>query len=64
MSVSSFTWRASLRPRRASLDHDEVISVRPVALDEALAMIARGEMVDAKSIVALLRARDFLAGAG
>jgi hypothetical protein len=29
-------------------------------LDEALAMIVRGEMVDAKSIVALLRARDFL----
>jgi ADP-ribose pyrophosphatase len=30
-------------------------------LDEALAMIVRGEMIDAKSIVALLRARDFLA---
>jgi ADP-ribose pyrophosphatase len=42
------------------LDHDEVISVRTTALDEALAMIVRGEMVDAKSIVALLRARDFL----
>ena len=45
------------------LDHDEVISAKPVALDEALAMIVRGEMVDAKSIVALLRARDFLAQA-
>jgi ADP-ribose diphosphatase len=44
------------------LDHDEVISAKPIALDEALAMIVRGEMVDAKSIVALLRARDFLAG--
>src|ERR1700694_4132792 len=44
------------------LDHDEVISVTRVDLDQALAMIARGEMVDAKSIVALLRARDFLAG--
>jgi hypothetical protein len=32
-------------------------------LEEALAMIARGEVVDAKSIVALLRARDFLAEA-
>ena len=45
------------------LDHDEVISATRVDLDETLAMIARGEMVDAKSIVALLRARDFLAGA-
>jgi hypothetical protein len=32
-------------------------------LEQALAMITRGEMVDAKSIVALLRTRDFLAGA-
>jgi 8-oxo-dGTP pyrophosphatase MutT (NUDIX family) len=46
------------------LDHDEVISATPVALDKALAMIASGELIDAKSIVALLRARDFLAGAG
>ena len=44
------------------LDHDEVISAKPVDLEEALALIVRGEMVDAKSIVALLRARDFLAG--
>jgi ADP-ribose diphosphatase len=46
------------------LDHDEVISATPVALEEALAMIARGELIDAKSIVALLKARDFLAAAG
>ena len=45
------------------LDHDEVLSVRRVDLDEAVAMVARGEIVDAKSIVALLRARDFIAGA-
>ena len=45
------------------LDHDEVISAAPVALEEALAMIARGELIDAKSIVALLKTRDFLAGA-
>lgn len=46
------------------LDHDEVISATPVALDRALAMIVSGELIDAKSIVALLRARDFLTGAG
>jgi len=45
------------------LDHDEVISAKPVDFEEALAMIDRGEMVDAKSIVGLLRARDFLARA-
>ncbi len=45
------------------LDHDEVISAGPVALDEALAMITRGEIIDAKSIVAMLRARDFLSEA-
>ena len=42
------------------LDHDEVISVKAVPLEEALAMITRAEIIDAKSIVALLRARDFL----
>jgi 8-oxo-dGTP pyrophosphatase MutT (NUDIX family) len=45
------------------LDHDEVITATQVNLEEALAMITRGEIVDAKSIVALLRMRDFLAGA-
>jgi len=45
------------------LDHDEVITATQVDLEEALAMITRGEIVDAKSIVALLRMRDFLAGA-
>jgi ADP-ribose pyrophosphatase len=44
-------------------DQDEVISATPVALDQALSMIASGELIDAKSIVALLRARDFLTGA-
>jgi ADP-ribose pyrophosphatase len=45
------------------LDHDEVINATRVDLKDALAMIMRGEIVDAKSIVALLRTRDFLAGA-
>lgn len=51
-----------LRDAPAELDHDEVISANAVAMDDVLAMIVRGEMVDAKSIVALMRARDFLAG--
>jgi len=43
-----------------ALDHDEVLSVSRVPFDETFAMIRRGEIVDAKSIVALYRARDFL----
>jgi ADP-ribose pyrophosphatase len=43
-----------------TLDHDEVISVSRVPFDETFAMIGRGEIVDAKTIVALYRARDFL----
>ena len=43
-----------------TLDHDEVIAVSRVPFDETFAMIRRGDIVDAKSIVALYRARDFL----
>lgn len=42
------------------LDRDEVITVSRVPFEEAFAMIRRGDIVDAKSIVALYRARDFL----
>ena len=42
------------------LDHDEVITVSRVPFEETFAMIRRGDIVDAKSIVALYRARDFL----
>ncbi len=43
-----------------ALDHDEVITVGRVPFEETFAMIRRGDIVDAKSIVALYRARDFL----
>ena len=42
------------------LDHDEVLRVSKVPFDEAFEMIRRGDIVDAKSIAALYRARDFL----
>src|ERR1700679_3535438 len=42
------------------LDHDEVITVSRVPFEETFAMIRRGDIVDAKSIVALYRTRDFL----
>lgn len=41
-------------------DHDEVIQVSRVPFTETFAMIQRGEIVDAKTIAALYRARDFL----
>ena len=42
-------------------DDDEVIvEVKAVAYDECLAMVARGEINDAKTIAALLHARRFL----
>jgi ADP-ribose pyrophosphatase len=43
-----------------SLDHDEVIRVGRVPFEEAFAMIRRGDIIDAKTIAALYRARDFL----
>jgi ADP-ribose pyrophosphatase len=43
-----------------ALDHDEVISVSRVSFEETFEMIRRGDIVDAKTIVALCRARDFL----
>ena len=43
-----------------TLDHDEVIAVSRVPFEETFAMIRRGDIVDAKTIVALYRARDFL----
>src|SRR5579863_8452398 len=42
------------------LDHDEVINVERVPLDEAMRMIRRGEILDAKTIAALHLAREFL----
>ncbi len=42
------------------LDRDEVITVERVPFEETFAMIRRGEIVDAKTMVALYRARDFL----
>lgn len=41
-----------------SLMDDETIAVETVALDEVPALVARGEVADAKSIVGLLTARE------
>ncbi len=45
------------------LDPDEVLTVRPVPLAQALEMIRTGDIQDAKTIVGLLLASSFLAKA-
>ncbi len=42
------------------LDHDEVIVVERVKFDDALAMVRSGEIIDAKTIVALHHAQAML----
>jgi ADP-ribose diphosphatase len=50
-----------LSPASQALQDDEVLSVERLPLDEAVSMALRGEITDAKSICALLRARQFSA---
>jgi ADP-ribose pyrophosphatase len=49
-----------LSPSAARLDADEVITVAAVKFEDALAMVERGEIIDAKTIAALHHARAFL----
>jgi len=49
-----------LEPAGQNLQHDEVLTVERLPLDEAVRRAARGEIHDAKSVCALLRARDLL----
>lgn len=50
-----------LQPAAGHHDDDEVITeVRPVHLEECLAMVARGEICDAKTLAGLLHARRFV----
>lgn len=56
-------WLArDLVPASQNLDQDEVIEVERVAFGEALAMIRRGEIQDAKSICGLYLAEQYLRG--
>jgi ADP-ribose pyrophosphatase len=49
-----------LAPSPTQLDFDEVIKVERVNFERAIAMIASGEIIDAKTIAALHHARAFL----
>jgi len=50
----------SLQPAERHLDKDEIIHVHEVACEEALDMIRRGDIQDAKSIAGLFLAFDWL----
>jgi ADP-ribose pyrophosphatase len=50
----------NLSSSSGQLDFDEVIKVDRVDLEEALAMISAGEIIDAKTIAALHHAKAFL----
>ena len=45
-----------LTPTRQQLDHDEVLEVHFLQLEDALRMVHQGEIVDSKTIIALLLA--------
>jgi len=51
-----------LEPAKQELQPDEVLSVERMPLDQAVELARRGEIRDAKSVCALLRAPSFLAG--
>jgi ADP-ribose pyrophosphatase len=50
-----------LAPSASELDFDEVIKVEQINFEQVLAMVAAGEIIDAKSIAALHHAQAFLA---
>jgi ADP-ribose pyrophosphatase len=49
-----------LSPSTSQLDFDEVIKVERINFEQTLAMVAAGEIIDAKTIAALHHARSFL----
>jgi len=55
-------WATGLALGRSRPDDDERIEVVPVMWDDALAMVARGEICDAKSVIGLLMAQSRRAG--
>lgn len=51
-------------PRRAVSAEEHAMTIEPVALDAVPGLIARRELVDAKSIIGLLLTREHLEGRG
>lgn len=58
--VIHFFLAEELEPGQRDLSEGEVLDVEPVAFDEAVAMARRGEILDMKSVTALLFADAFL----
>ena len=53
-----------LTPTQQELQHDEVLTVERMPLDEAVRLAGQGEIRDGKSVCALLRAPRFLNRSG
>ena len=53
-----------LTPARQNLDHDEVLTVERLPFQRALEMARSGEIVDSKTICALMLAREAIAAGG
>lgn len=53
---------SGLQPARQHLDKDEIINIHEIEFSEAIEMIRRGEIQDAKSIAGLFLAFDWLKG--
>lgn len=53
-----------LSPTQQDLEDDEVLTVEPRSLPEAVEMVHRGEICDGKSVCALLRADAYLRAEG
>ena len=54
----------NLQPAARNLDEDEIIKVHQIEFEEALGMIRRGEIKDAKTIVGLYLASEWLKANG
>ena len=55
-----FYLATGLKKGRAKPDKDEVISLKPVSMRKAVGMVREGEIVDTKTIAALLYCSSFL----
>ncbi len=53
-----------LVPGKAHLDEDEFLDVEYIPLEELHGMVMRGELTDAKTVIAVLKAREYLKANG
>jgi ADP-ribose pyrophosphatase len=59
-SLHNFFYATKLSKSARNLDKDEIISTIKVSLDESISMIKKGEIIDMKSIAAILFYKNFI----